>query len=87
MTETLHSVRDADRALNERVANTARNRQAMGLAIRDALLQHHRAGNPIAVWRDGQVVWIPPEDIPAELERAAAAEQPLAPQAPGATRP
>ena len=36
---------------------------ALAKAVREALLQHKRAGNPIAVWRDGQVVWIPPEEI------------------------
>jgi hypothetical protein len=29
---------------------------------------HKRAGNPIAVWRDGQVVWLSPEEIPVSLE-------------------
>ncbi len=33
-------------------------------AVRQALRQHKRAGNPIAIWRDGHVVWIPPEEIP-----------------------
>lgn len=32
--------------------------------VRDALLRHKRAGNPIVVWRDGEMQWIPPEDIP-----------------------
>ena len=32
-------------------------------AVRNALLQHKRAGNPIAVWEDGKVVWIPAEEI------------------------
>ena len=59
---------DADRALNERVANIPRNLHALGLAIREALLQHKRAGNPVAVWRDERVVWIQPEDIPSELD-------------------
>ncbi|HVC95691.1 MAG TPA: hypothetical protein VND64_18500 [Pirellulales bacterium] len=36
---------------------------AIEFGAREALLQHKRAGNPIAVWRDGQVVWIPPEEI------------------------
>jgi hypothetical protein len=61
---------DGAGALNERVGNIARNRHAMGLAIREALLQHKRAGNPVAVWRDGQVVWVPPEEIPEELDDA-----------------
>lgn len=32
-------------------------------AVRDALLFHKRMGNPICIWRDGRVVWIPPEEI------------------------
>ncbi len=36
---------------------------AVKLAVRDALVQHKRAGNPICTWRDGKVVWIPAEEI------------------------
>ena len=32
-------------------------------AVRHALRMHKRAGNPIAVWRDGRVIIIPPEEI------------------------
>ena len=32
-------------------------------AVREALLDHKRAGNPIAGWKDGKVVLIPPEQI------------------------
>jgi hypothetical protein len=28
-----------------------------------SLDRHKRLGNPIVVWRDGKVVWIPPEEI------------------------
>ena len=27
------------------------------------LVRHKRLGNPIVVWRDGKVVWIPAEEI------------------------
>lgn len=27
-------------------------------AVREALLMHRRAGNPVAVWRNGKVVWL-----------------------------
>lgn len=47
-----------------RVNDFPRILDAMARAVREALLQHKRAGNPIAVWRDGEVVWLPPEDIP-----------------------
>jgi hypothetical protein len=37
---------------------------ALKLAGEKALLQHKKLGNPVALWRDGKVVWIPPEEIP-----------------------
>lgn len=33
------------------------------LAVREALIMHKRLGNPIATWRDGKVVIVPPEEI------------------------
>jgi hypothetical protein len=41
---------------------------AVQKAVQDALRMHKRAGNPIAVWRDGKVVWLPPDEIPVSLE-------------------
>ena len=32
-------------------------------AVREALLMHKRIGNPIATWKDGRVVIVPPEEI------------------------
>ncbi len=37
--------------------------RALQRAVRHALLMHKRIGNPIAIWRDGRVVIIPPEEI------------------------
>lgn len=48
----------AERLRDDKLIETALRR-----AVRDALLMHKRAGNPIAVWRDGRVAWIAPEDI------------------------
>ena len=39
---------------------------ALRNAVQQALLQHKRAGNPVAEWRDGKVVLIKPEDIVVE---------------------
>ena len=39
---------------------------AIDTAVRQALLDHKRAGNPVAAWENGRVVWIPPEQILAE---------------------
>lgn len=41
---------------------------AVQKAVQDALRMHKRAGNPIAVWRDGKVVLLPPDEIPVSLE-------------------
>lgn len=40
--------------------------RAMQRAVRKALLIHKKLGNPIAVWKNGKVVWIPPAKIPVE---------------------
>lgn len=47
----------ADEELQDRIA------EAAGRAIEDAIRDHKRAGNPIAEWRDGRVVLVPPEQI------------------------
>lgn len=36
-------------------------------AIARALLRHKRLGESIAVWKDGKVVILPPEEIPVDL--------------------
>ena len=48
----------------ERVENINEIQNALGIAIREALLKHKHTGNSVAVWRNGQVVWIKSEDIP-----------------------
>jgi hypothetical protein len=55
-----------DRPLSERVRDIKLIERALRRAVREALLRHKQAGNPIAVWRDGAVVWIAPEDIRVE---------------------
>jgi hypothetical protein len=36
---------------------------ALRRAVQKALLRHKKLGNPIAVWEDSRVVWIPTEEI------------------------
>jgi imidazolonepropionase-like amidohydrolase len=36
---------------------------ALKQAVQEALLRHKQAGNPVVAWRDGKIVWIPPEEI------------------------
>ncbi len=37
--------------------------KAFERAVREALLKHKRAGNQVAVWRDGKVVLLQPDEI------------------------
>ena len=36
---------------------------ALKKAVAQALRMHKLMGNPVAEWRDGKVVWVPPEEI------------------------
>lgn len=54
------------KTISELLADGMAMERALQKAVRIALLEHKRAGNPICVWRDGQVVWIPPEEIPVD---------------------
>lgn len=47
----------ADELLHERIIEEA------GRAVEEAIREHKRAGNPLAEWRDGKVVIVPPEEI------------------------
>jgi hypothetical protein len=38
--------------------------QALVQGVREALLKHKQAGNPIVIWKDGKAVWLAPEEIP-----------------------
>ncbi|HEX5043110.1 MAG TPA: hypothetical protein VFV75_09395 [Candidatus Polarisedimenticolaceae bacterium] len=38
--------------------------EALARGVGEALRHHKLAGNPVAEWRDGQVRWLAPEDIP-----------------------
>ena len=47
----------ADEQLHDRIVD------AIESAVEEAVRDHKRAGNPIAEWRDGRVVIVPPEEI------------------------
>ena len=40
-----------------------RAEMALKEAVAEAIAEHKRRGNPIALWRDGKVIVIPPEEI------------------------
>ena len=51
------------RDLEKPAMNSETIHQAFKKAVRKALAEHKRAGNPIAVYEDGKVKIIPPEEI------------------------
>lgn len=40
-----------------------RAEMALKEAVADAIAEHKRQGHPVAVWRDGKTILIPPEEI------------------------
>jgi hypothetical protein len=48
------------------ISHHAEIEEALNEAVRLALLDHKRSGNPIAGWRDGKMVIILPEEIPVD---------------------
>lgn len=55
---------DRPKITPEQVLAEAREAEAaIRRAVRDAILDHKRTGDPIVVWRDGKVCWIPADEI------------------------
>lgn len=50
--------------LEQILSDDSKIEMAVRRAVREAIASHKRAGNPIAVWREGKVVWLSPEEIP-----------------------
>ena len=59
--------RDSELTPLDRVEDLPRIHEGLEGAVREVLLRHKRLGNPVAVWRDGRVVWLQPEEIPVEV--------------------
>ena len=56
------------RDIKKLLGDVERIESVMQGAVREALQRHKQAGNPVAEWRDGKVVWISPEAIDDEAE-------------------
>ena len=54
----------------ERAGDLERIERALREAVRDALQRHKRDGDPVAVWREGRVVWLSPDQIPSVDEES-----------------
>jgi hypothetical protein len=51
------------------LADVAGMEAALQRAGQEAVLEHARAGHPVATLRDGKVVWLQPEEVFAILGR------------------
>jgi hypothetical protein len=54
-------------SISELLADHALINDAVGRAVREAVLQHARAGQPVATWQGGKVVWLPAAEVLARL--------------------
>jgi hypothetical protein len=50
-------------SISELLGNRSLISAALGRGVRAALLRHAQAGNPVATWKEGKVVWIQPAEI------------------------
>ncbi len=56
---------DLHKAKNLFVEHREEIREVFQRAVQQALLEHKRAGNPVAASENGEVVWVAPENIKA----------------------
>jgi hypothetical protein len=52
-----------ERPLHELQSDHALIEAALQRAVREAISKHAKDGDPIAVWRDGKVVWVPASEL------------------------
>ncbi|OGW14351.1 MAG: hypothetical protein A3K09_01820 [Nitrospinae bacterium RIFCSPLOWO2_12_FULL_47_7] len=57
----------AKKRVKDRIFDNFTNRklmtQALAQGVHEALLRHKQAVNPVAIWRDGKVVWVKAEEL------------------------
>ncbi len=61
---------DPDLSPAQRVDDIPRILSALQEAVQEALWRHKLAGHAVAVWRNGRVEWVAPEDIPLPAKAA-----------------
>jgi hypothetical protein len=60
-------------SIAELLADDALINEAIARAVREAVLKHARAGQPVATWQNGQVIWIEPDEILSHLANGSTA--------------
>jgi hypothetical protein len=51
------------RSISEMIDDNELITEALRQGVREALLDHARAGNPVAVSENGEIVWLTPDEI------------------------
>ena len=49
--------------IDEALADQEKITDALASGVLEALKKHKQAGNPVVVWRDGNIIWLKPEEI------------------------
>ncbi len=52
--------KNADRILREQRGLVT---DALQHGVRDAFVRHARMGQPVVIWRNGQIEWVPAQDL------------------------
>ena len=58
---------DRTKSIHERVRDFPRIQEALKQAALNAIREHKQKGLPMVVSRDGKPVWVPAEELEAEL--------------------
>ena len=56
------------RPIEEILADTPLIEAALARGVREALVRHLQAGQPVAEWQDGKTVWLGPEEIKERIK-------------------
>jgi len=54
---------DSEKTIDQLFREIRPIERALRRGVREALIRHKKLGQRIVVWKDGEVVWIPPEEI------------------------
>jgi hypothetical protein len=59
---------ETPRTVSDLIRDNDLIQNALTKAVQGAVREHKLLGQPIVIWRDGKVVWVPPEEIELEEE-------------------
>jgi hypothetical protein len=60
-------------SISELMADHSLITEAICRGVREAVLQHARAGRPVSTWQNGKVVWLPADEVLSRLSNGSTA--------------